>query len=115
MTTRIGQLAAGNRKKLKPVLGALCAVLFALCSSTEAQQPKKFARIGYLSPSDPASESARSEAIRLALSELGYIEGQNIATEYRYAERERRIVFPRYWPSWCVSTSTSLWCREEPG
>ena len=81
MTTRIGQLAAGNRKKLKPVLGALCAILFALCSSTEAQQPKKFARIGYLSPSAPASESARSEAIRLALSELGYIEGQNIATE----------------------------------
>ena len=36
--------------------------------------------------SDPASESARSEAIRLALRELGYIEGQNIAIEYRYAE-----------------------------
>ena len=33
-----------------------------------------------------SSESARSEAIRLALRELGYIEGQNIATEYRYAE-----------------------------
>ena len=34
----------------------------------------------------PASESARAEAIRLALRELGYVEGQNIATEYRYAE-----------------------------
>ena len=33
-----------------------------------------------------ASDSARSEAIRLALRELGYIEGQNIASEYRYAE-----------------------------
>src|SRR5262249_35004804 len=43
-------------------------------------------RIGYLSNTDPASESARSEAIRLALRELGYIEGQNIAIEYRYAE-----------------------------
>src|SRR6059036_897796 len=32
------------------------------------------------------SESARSEAIRLALRELGYIEGQNIAIEYRYAQ-----------------------------
>ena len=31
-------------------------------------------------------ESTRAEAIRLALRELGYIEGQNIATEYRYAE-----------------------------
>jgi putative ABC transport system substrate-binding protein len=51
-----------------------------------AQQPKKFARIGYLSATDPASDSARSDAIRLALRALGYIEGQNIATEYRYAE-----------------------------
>ena len=52
----------------------------------EAQQPKKVPRIGYLSATDPASDSARSEAIRLALRELGYIEGQNIAIEYRYAE-----------------------------
>src|SRR5206468_11977218 len=52
----------------------------------EAQQPKKVSRIGYLSSFHPASESARSEGIRLALRELGYIEGQNIATEYRYAE-----------------------------
>ena len=43
-------------------------------------------RIGYLSSGDPASESARVEAIRLALRELGYIEGQNIAIEYRYTE-----------------------------
>jgi len=35
---------------------------------------------------DAASESAQSEAIRLALRERGHIEGQNIATEYRYAE-----------------------------
>ena len=54
-----------------------------------AQQPKKVPRIGYLSGQDPATESARSEAIRLALRELGYIEGQNIAIEYRYAEGKR--------------------------
>ena len=35
---------------------------------------------------DPAIESARSEGIRQALRELGYMEGQNIAIEYRYAE-----------------------------
>ena len=64
----------------------LCAMLFALSVSAAAQQPKKVPRIGYLSTIDPASESARSEAIRLALRELGYIEGQNIAIEYRYAE-----------------------------
>ncbi len=52
----------------------------------EAQQAGKVYRIGYLSPVDPATESTRAEAIRQALRELGYIEGQNIATEYRYAE-----------------------------
>ena len=62
------------------------AMLFALSYSASAQQPKKVPRIGYLSAQDPARESARSEAIRLALRELGYIEGQNIAIEYRYAE-----------------------------
>ena len=68
---------------------ALSALLFALCFPAEAQQPKKVPRIGYLSALDPARESTRSEAIRLALRERGYIEGQNIAIEYRYAEGKR--------------------------
>ena len=45
--------------------------------------------IGYLSSRDPASESARTEAVRLGLRERGYIEGQNIAIEHRYAEGNR--------------------------
>jgi ABC-type uncharacterized transport system substrate-binding protein len=61
-------------------------VLLALGVTAEAQQPKKVSRIGYLSAFKPAIESSRSEAIRLALRELGHIEGQNIAIEYRYAE-----------------------------
>jgi len=65
---------------------ALCAMLFALSYSASAQQPKKVPLIGYLAPGDAAGDSSRSEAIRLALRERGYIEGQNIATEYRYAE-----------------------------
>jgi putative tryptophan/tyrosine transport system substrate-binding protein len=64
----------------------LCAMLFALCVTAAAQQPKKVPRIGYLSALNPATDSARSEGIRLALRELGYVEGQNIAIEYRYAE-----------------------------
>ena len=64
----------------------VAVVLLALGVTAEAQQPKKVPRIGYLSSFDPATESTRAEAIRLALRELGYIEGQNIATEYRYAE-----------------------------
>ena len=64
----------------------LSTLLLALCFPAQAQQPKKVPRIGYLSTLGAASESFRSEAIRLALRELGYIEGQNIITEYRYAE-----------------------------
>ena len=67
----------------------LCAMLFALSYSASAQQPKKVPLIGYLSLLDPAGESSRSEPIRLALRERGYIEGQNIAIEYRYAEGKR--------------------------
>ena len=64
-------------------------VLLAVAVIATAQQPKKVPRIGYLSAADPTRESARSEAIRQALRELGYIEGQNIAIEYRYAEGKR--------------------------
>jgi putative ABC transport system substrate-binding protein len=70
----------------KTVIGlTLSILLFALCLSASAQQPKKVPRIGYLSATDAATESARSEGIRLALRDLGYIDGQNIAIEYRSA------------------------------
>jgi putative ABC transport system substrate-binding protein len=65
---------------------AFCSMLLALPFPARAQQPKKVWRIGYLVSDDAASESARAEGIRLALRERGYIEGQNIAIEYRYAE-----------------------------
>jgi putative tryptophan/tyrosine transport system substrate-binding protein len=64
----------------------VAVVLLAVAVIAEAQQPKKVPRIGYLSSSDPPTESSRSEPIRQALRERGYIEGQNIATEYRYSE-----------------------------
>ena len=66
----------------------LVAIILALMGygAIATAQPKKIPRIGYLAASDAASESARAEAIRRALRELGHIEGQNIATEYRYAE-----------------------------
>ncbi len=64
----------------------VAVMLLAVSVMAEAQQPKKVFRIGYLSSGNPTSDSARVEGIRLALRELGYIEGQNIAMEYRYAE-----------------------------
>ena len=67
-------------------LFAIVVALTVCGARAEAQQLKKVPRIGYLSAQDPALDSTRSEPIRLALRELGYIEGQNIAFEYRYAE-----------------------------
>ncbi len=61
-------------------------VLLTVAVVASAQQPQKVPRIGYLSNSNSAIESTRSEAIRLALRERGYIEGRNIAFVYRYAE-----------------------------
>jgi putative tryptophan/tyrosine transport system substrate-binding protein len=76
-----------NKRKLGSFI--VCATLYALCFSAEAQEPKKVPRIGYLSNADPAVESTRSDPIRLALRALGHIEGQSIAIEYRYGEGKR--------------------------
>jgi len=73
-----------NRKWVEPF--AIIVALMVCGVRVEAQQPKKVPRIGYLSSFDPASDADRAEPIWLALRELGYIEGQNIAFEYRYAE-----------------------------
>jgi len=63
-----------------------CALLFALCSSADAQQAKKVPRIGYLASASPSSSAGRREAFRQGLRDLGFIEGQNVAVEHRYAE-----------------------------
>ena len=64
----------------------LCAMLFALCSLGEAQQPAKVAKIGYLAASSSSIASPNLEAFRQALKKFGYVEGKNIAIELRYAE-----------------------------
>jgi putative ABC transport system substrate-binding protein len=61
-------------------------MLFALCSSAQAQQPKKVHQIGFLSTPSSSVISARNEAFRQGLRELGYVEGKNIVIEWRYAE-----------------------------
>jgi putative ABC transport system substrate-binding protein len=80
-TAREGEM---NKRKLSSF--ALCAVLFALCSSAEAQQQAKVAKIGWLG-ARPASAGGQ-ETIRRMLRDLGYVEGKNIAFEYRYADNE---------------------------
>jgi len=74
--------------RLSVVSVILSAMVFALCSSVEAQQAKKIPRIGYLNALFPTTNSARIEAFREGLRDVGYVEGKNIAIEYRYAERK---------------------------
>ncbi len=62
-------------------LGLLAAPLAA-----EAQQPGKVYRIGFLSASSGTSNPRILEAFRQGLRELGWVEGQNIVIEYRWAE-----------------------------
>ena len=92
MTTVSSQRLAVNSKTganpmFRSIVICLPLTVFLLTVSfAEAQQPTKVPRIGYLATYDAATESARFEGIRLALRERGYIEGLNIASEYRYAE-----------------------------
>ena len=74
-----------DMKKKLTVL-ALGAMLFALCSVSEAQQPAKIPRIGYLQVTASSAVAARTEAFRQGLRELGYVEGKNIVIEWRFAE-----------------------------
>ena len=71
---------------------ALSAWLFALCSFAEAQQPKKIPRIGWLTGGFLSINTARQQAFREGLLDLGYVEGKNILIEWRGADnkRERR-------------------------
>jgi len=72
-----------NKKIVGFLLGAM---LLATSFSAEAQQTKKVPRVGFLSVGSATSMSARVEAFRRGLREQGYVEGQNIVVEYRYAE-----------------------------
>jgi putative ABC transport system substrate-binding protein len=72
--------------KRKIIVLTLCALLFAVCSFADAQQPTKIPRIGYLTNASLSAIAARTEAFRQGLRELGYVEGKNIVIEYRSAE-----------------------------
>ena len=70
----------------KMALALFLGTLLGPLSWADAQQPKKIARIGFLSAASPAALSARIEALRQGLRELGYMEGKNIVIEWRSSE-----------------------------
>ena len=71
---------------ITPRASVLFAARLVLFGSVEAQQIKKVSRIGVLFASWPSPRSARIEAFRHGLRELGYVEGKDILIEYRYGE-----------------------------
>jgi putative tryptophan/tyrosine transport system substrate-binding protein len=72
----------------KIIFVALCSLLLAPCSAVDAQQTGKVFRIGILDPSTASGSAVLWEALRQELSKLGWIEGKNIAIEYRFAEQK---------------------------
>jgi putative ABC transport system substrate-binding protein len=72
--------------KRKITVPSLCAMLFALCVSAEAQQPAKVPRVGVLLALSHSAISDRIQAFREGLRDLGYVEGKTIVVEYRYAD-----------------------------
>src|SRR5262245_54407669 len=63
----------------------VCAVLVAFCVSIEAQQPKKMARIGYLSPQSGPLRTPTLVAFKDGVRKFGGVGGKQIKFEYRYA------------------------------
>jgi putative ABC transport system substrate-binding protein len=72
--------------KNKIITLMLSAMLLAPCASADAQQATKMAKIGFLTGG--GHDSARNEAFRQGLRELGYVEGKNVVIEWRAAERK---------------------------
>jgi putative tryptophan/tyrosine transport system substrate-binding protein len=90
-TIWIGSLSGPNRKsKIENPkfvgLSVIALMLVVAGAVAQAQQPTKVPRIGFLSATSPSTISARVEAFRQGLRELGYVEAKNLVVEYRYAE-----------------------------
>jgi putative tryptophan/tyrosine transport system substrate-binding protein len=81
---------SSNKPRIVGVLA--CALLLALCSSSEAQPQKRVPRIGYLA-SD--SRAPTRDAFRQGLKDFGYVEGQSILIEWRFTE-DKPDRFPEF-------------------
>ena len=81
-----------NRKSAIQNLKWLGLSVIASCSwcwgCGQAQQAGKIFRIGFLDASTASGSAVLVEAFRQELSKLGWIEGKNIAIEYRFAEQK---------------------------
>ena len=70
----------------RTMLWLVTALFLVAVHFAHAQQPARIPRIGYIGAASSSANQIRVEAFRQGLREAGYIEGQNIGIEYRYAE-----------------------------
>ena len=75
----------GEKSVFRKIVACLLFTLF-LLTVADAQQPTKIRRVGYIGAVSSAANLARVEAFRQGLRDAGYIEGQNIIVEYRFAQ-----------------------------
>jgi ABC-type uncharacterized transport system substrate-binding protein len=68
------------------IIVLLVGLTLASVRLAQAQQPRIVSTIGFFSAASASSMSARTEAFSLGLRDLGYVEGKNIVTDYRYAD-----------------------------
>jgi putative ABC transport system substrate-binding protein len=66
----------------------LSTLLCTLSLPVQAQQPVKIRKIGWLVTRPPGSANSTTELVTREMRTLGYVEGKNIAVEYRYADNK---------------------------
>ena len=88
-----------NKAGWSSILFATLVLVFGVAA--DAQQPAKVPRIGYLANITAEAQSARIEAFRQGLRELGYVRGKTSLSSLD-TQKESQIAFPRSRLSWCV-------------
>src|SRR5262249_61594188 len=87
----------GDKRMIRAIFVFICLLpTVFLPAGSEAQQTRKVFRIGFLDNSTASGSAVLVDAFRQELSKLGWIEGKNIAIEYRFAEQKIERL-PRNW------------------